>query len=340
MPSNLALFPFTDHSNTASAYYGWYVETGVAVDALAGNDEVSGEAKYYYGILNKGTINTDEGDDLVSGTSYYKSTSIPNVGIGNIGTIDTGTGNDIITGSGPSGIRNGFMGSWPRFWEKGNIITGIGNDTITGTSTYGDGILNLGVSIINTGAGNDTIKGTSSVGEPRGIGNYGKIDTGRGNDTIISNGIFNARTRIFGKLTIGKIITGAGNDIISCISINNDSLRARGISNDGTIYTGAGKDMVDSLRAGFTGNGKTYLGANDDILKGFGNGNFYGGTGTDKILLGEGDYYISGTTIASSPGLIMYVNEFEKIGGANGGLFNYANGTLTVNSDGVATFAA
>jgi hypothetical protein len=38
--------------------------------------------------------------------------------------------------------------------------------------------------------------------------------------------------------------------------------------------------------------------------------------------------------------LTINVNEFEKIGGANGGLFNYANGILTVNSDGVATFAA
>jgi hypothetical protein len=36
----------------------------------------------------------------------------------------------------------------------------------------------------------------------------------------------------------------------------------------------------------------------------------------------------------------MTVNEFEKIGGSNGGIFNFTDGTLTVNANGVATFAA
>jgi hypothetical protein len=35
----------------------------------------------------------------------------------------------------------------------------------------------------------------------------------------------------------------------------------------------------------------------------------------------------------------MTVNEFEKDGGANGGLFKLANSTLTMAANGVASFA-
>ena len=50
------------------------------------------------GILNQGTINTGNGNDVIIG-SFGPSTSNGSVGIANGGAIDTGNGNDVIVGS-------------------------------------------------------------------------------------------------------------------------------------------------------------------------------------------------------------------------------------------------
>jgi hypothetical protein len=214
--------------------------------------------------------------------------------------VNTLAGNDIIIGKSP------YVGIYIR--SKGTINTGIGNDAITGigrdeSGNYGDGIANYGT--INTGEGDDSIKATGSGGD------YGMVNNKR-----------------------GKIIMGAGNDYIE---VTSDRIFGS-LLNDGTIDTGAGKDIVDALKGGFTGDGKTYLGSGNDTLKGFGTGSFYGGTGKDKILFSEGSYTISGSTIVwgAAP---MNVNQFEQIGGANGGLFALKNGTLTVDSLGIGRFA-
>ena len=125
----------------------------------------------------------------------------------------------------------------------------------------------------------------------------------------------------------------AGDDTITGIST-----RELGISNDGKINTGKGDDLVNALEGGFGGIGNTYLGDNNDTLMGFGTGSFYGGSGSDKVLFGEGTYTIRGLIITSD-GVTMSVNEFENIGGAYGGLFAFKDGTLTVDSKGVGTFA-
>ena len=183
--------------------------------------------------------------------------------------------------------------------------------------------------VINALAGNDIIKGTSSTDS--GIGNYGTINTGDGKDTITGTGTGD----FYGIGNDGTINTGAGND-----RITGTGGTGSGIYNDddGTINTGDGNDIVDALEGGFAGNGTTYLDAGNDTLKGFGTGNFYGGAGTDKLFFGEGTYVISGSTVVFN-GATMNVNQFEKIGGANGGLFTFQDGTLTVSSTGVGTFA-
>ena len=184
MSQNLALFPFNNSANIATSDDGWYVDAGVVVDGLGGNDKITGTSIYELGIDNDGTINTGKGDD-----------------------------------------------------------------TITGTST-----------------------------------------------------------------------------------------RDEGIDNDGTINTGKGSDVVDALEGRFGGNGDTYLGGGSDTIKGFGTGNFYGGNGIDKMLFSRGTYIVSDSVIVSDS-MKMNVNEFENIGGANGGLFALKDGTLTVDSSGVGTFA-
>ena len=231
---NLALFPFNNSANIATSDDGWYVDAGVVVDGLGGNDKITGTSIRDAGIDNEGTINTGEGDDTITGTS------IRDAGIDNDGTINTGEGDDKITGT---SIRD----------------YGIDND---GT--------------INTGKGDDTITGTS--------------------------------------------------------------IRYEGIYNEGTINTGKGSDVVNALEGRFGGNGDTYLGGGSDTIKGFGTGNFYGGNGIDKMLFCQGTYTVSGSIIVSD-GMKMNVNEFESIGGANGGCFALKDGTLTVDSAGVGTFA-
>ncbi len=210
-----------------------------------------------------------------------------------------------------------------------------GNDKITGRG----GIVGIQIEgKLDTGSGDDRITGTSADanGNGNGIYNTGTIDTGSGKDSIVgigpSIGIYNN----------GTISTGYGNDVIK------GSGRSSGIQNDRIIDTGAGDDSIDALQGGFSGIGQTYLGSGNDTVKGFvvpGSqagftlGTFDGGSGTDRILLGQGTYTITASSITSG-GLTMTVNAFEKVGGANGGLFNLANGTLSVAANGVATFAA
>ena len=234
-------------------------------------------------------------------------------GITNSGTINTGLGNDSIAST---------AGFFVSIVNDGTINTGNGKDSITGTGGAFGGIINSGT--IHTGNGNDTIRGDDAGGTIGGIINTGTINTGAGNDTIKSDG---------GISSYGTIDTGNGND-----TITGDA----GIINGGTIHTGNGNDKVDALKGGFqsaldSGFGEAYLGAGNDTLKGFGTGSFYGGTGKDKLLFGEGIYEISGST-AMSGGVTMNVYEFERIGGANGGLFHFQNGTLNVNAAGVGTF--
>lgn len=320
---NLALVPFNNRANTAVSYIGWYVDSGVVVDALGGDDTITGTIAGGEGVYNDGTINTGAGNDTVRGTSAGGEGIGIDVGIVNQGKINTGADNDTIRGTGEYyGIFNN---------KNSTINTGADDDIIRGASASGIGIFNGGT--INTGADNDTITGiitgTSVGGE--GIFNNGTINTGSGNDTIRGTG------DLFGIENRGTINTGTGNDTITGTSTGIDS----GIYNYGTIDTGTGTDVVESLKGGFRsllGVGETYLRADNDILKGFGTGSFYGGTGKDKLLFGKGTYEISGSTVVSG-GVTMNVFEFEKIGGANSGLFNFQNGMLTVNAAGVGTFA-
>jgi hypothetical protein len=208
-----------------------------------------------------------------------------------------------------------------------------GNDKITGRG----GIVGIQIEgKLDTGSGNDEITGTGADANGDGIYNTGTIDTGLGKDSIIGIG------PSVGVYNNGNINTGKGNDLIKGTG------RSCGIQNDRIIDTGAGDDIIDALKGGFSGIGQTYLGSGNDTLKGFvvqGSqtgfklGTFDGGSGTDRILLGQGTYTITASSITSG-GLTMTVNEFEKVGGANGGLFNLANGTLTVAANGVASLAA
>ena len=238
-------------------------------------------------------------------------------------TVKTLAGHDKVEGTNTDGV--GILIN-----DTSTLDTGAGNDVITGTG----GEHRIGIAITNgsrldTGAGNDVVTGTGGF---YGIvfDDIGTLDTGDGNDVVTGTGGEYFGIGIFG----GSILTGAGNDVVA----GTGGQCGIGIYNGSILDTGAGNDVVDALKDGFCGNGTVRLGAGNDILKGFGEVNAFGGSGRDQILLGTGVYTISDNTITKGA-ISMNVSEFERIGGTKGNLFNFADGTLTVGSDGFATFA-
>ena len=262
-------------------------------------------------------IDTFAGDDRIIGQTLLGDSAIYNEG-----SLFTNQGDDKIIGK--------SIQYDPGIVSGGNIDTGIGSDIIEGFSQDNHGILNFGT--ITTGKGRDKISGYSSgINDNKnldGIQNSGRIITGEGNDKIFGRGEKNGINNLYSE---DYIATGEGNDKITGVG------GMHGIINYGTISTGPGKDIVDATKGGFWGNGKTNLGIDNDLLKGFGPGFFDGGSGNDKVLFTQGTYTIIGNTIASE-GVTMNVNNFEVIGGVRGGSFNYTDGTLTVDSVGIAIF--
>lgn len=193
-------------------------------------------------------------------------------------------------------------------WEivfGATVETLAGKDRVEGVNAAR--IFGIDISgTLNTGDGKDVVTGTAGS---CGIDISGTLDTGDGKDVVTGTG-GDAGIFIFG----GKLDTGAGNDV------------------------------VNALNGGFGGNGTVNLGAGNDILKGFqsdnvfGEGRFYGGTGRDQLQLDQGEYTITGNLITNSGGVELNAFEFERIGGTKGRLFNFADGILTVDADGVATF--
>ena len=244
-------------------------------------------------------------------------------------TVNTRAGSDKVVGTNKGGVTGIAI------VNGSTLDTGAGNDVVTGTGGF-IGIDIDGTSILDTGAGNDVVTGTGGL--------YGIVievnsllDTGAGNDVVTGTG------GAYGILIANgsALDTGTGNDVVTGMG------GAYGIVilDGNTLDTGDGNDVVDALQDGFGGNGTVRLGAGKDILKGFqkdtvfGIGNFFGGSGRDQILLGEGTYVISGSTITNGSSVTMNVSEFECIGGTKGNLFNFADGTLTVGANGFATFA-
>jgi len=350
MAIELSTITFTDQDDIVPPSGVEEIVNTDMANTLAGNDVIIGTADRYsiptrviytsgevgdliIGTYNttEGIINTNGGNDIITGISQGREGSIPIYGYGiynDGGTIDTGDGNDIVTGIGqgpegiqgiisyPGGIINSGNGN-DTIMGTGSVIgieifysstldTGNGNDIIAGTGDI-QGLVNTSTNF-NTGDGNDTIIGHS---KDYGVGLYnaGFIDTGNGNDII--TGIMDG----YGIVAIqnaqfGTIDTGNGNDIITSIGL---------FSNEGIINTGSGNDSIiaeGGFSSGFTDIGRVFLQNGKDYCKGFGGGIFNGGNGKDTLELTSGSYTvgISGTTVNFTKGsTIMKTSEFEKL---------------------------
>lgn len=128
--------------------------------------------------------------------------------------------------------------------------------------------------------------------------------------------------------------TGYGNDRL-------DGTGNNGIFNEGVILMGDGADTVDALigntPGGFSGAGGIIdLGRGNDVLKGFGDGTFKGGDGTDNLILQDGDYTFtpvgdSFAITALGSGATMNINGIETFGGVSSGAFtNVSGGTFKI----------
>jgi hypothetical protein len=358
---NLDTFRFTARSDRAFSADGWFLPAGAAVDALSGNDVITGESGEV-GISIAGTLDAGDGNDSILAIGYYDS-------LLNSGTIRTGAGNDRIEGSSTENggiVNSGFIhtgsgadalygmaddAGFGSLSNTGVIETGAGGDIVDA-----NGISNSG--LISTGPGGDLV-----IGQPfdgfYGIENSSRIIMDSGNDRIVASGIYKgiwnhgqalistgdgndtiqaALSEEFGAdqyaiANEGLIRTGRGNDLI-----RTSLYGTRGgspIDNSGSIVTGKGADVVDALWGGFFGDGLKNLGSGRDRLWGFGTGLFRGGTGIDTLVftpgryaierLGGGEFLIGG---------LMRVSGFEAFGqGANDTSF------ATAASNGFVLFA-
>jgi hypothetical protein len=310
------------------------------LNAGEGNDEIFGSGTFirsgiYNGIYNSGTLNAGEGDDIITGSSGQYG---GDYGFINEGTLNTEDGNDIITVFGQS---IGFLN------EGGTLNTGEGNDTITAYSSIGSGIVNYFGGAINTGNGEDSIisnafsnndgvfleggddsiilNGFFSYSELA-LYNSNTIETGDGNDTITSS--------IAGIDNYGIINTGNGDDSIIVEGGSYESGTTYGIKNyGGAINMGDGNDSIIA-NAGFesdpNSSGAWFLGEGEDYIKGFGNGDFYGGNGNDTLELTPGSYTVGiwgegNTSVIFTKGnSLMITSEFEQLI-AGGTTYNFTS---------------
>jgi len=271
-----------------------------------------------WGLSNGKVVNAKSGNDVIIGTGSARG-----IFIRDKATFSTGDGSDRVAGIG--GI-NGID-----ITGEAKLNTGAGNDKVEG-SGGAKGVKVDNGSILNTGSGNDKVQGTG--------GDYGiwitsitslaVLETEDGNDVIIGSG---GTAGIFVGV-LGSLESGGGNDVVIGIGGN----AGIEVDDDSSINTGAGNDVVDALTGGFAGGGQILLEDGRDTLKGFGEVTADGGLDDDKILFGEGIYEVSGTTITKdgSTGTMTATN-FEQIGGAEGGLFVFGDGVLTVDQSGFAT---
>jgi hypothetical protein len=307
------------------------------VDTLNGDDLISGSSNtgQFAAIYNdsNGTIITNNGNDIISGSGGYTS-------IDNLGKIDMGNGNDLISvstsvyshttrsidnqssgvidmGNGNDRIEVNNTSSEYGMHNDGSISMGNGNDLISAFSkTYG--IYNN--SLIDTGRGNDILQGKTGdiYGNSQGITNYdnGAINMGSGDDLLMASDC------TVGLWNTGNVSTGEGNDSIDVsgaffgvynagnigtidMGSGNDSLIAAGNAVEvgiisGTITMSEGDDRVET--SDLVGDAYVDLGIGNDRLQltkepSQGSGKANGGSGFDILELAgqKANYGISRT---------------------------------------------
>ena len=285
------------------------IDAGV-ISTGTGNDVVLGVADdflafanfgFMAGILNDfdSVIDTGANDDLVEGVAIVEDADSFGgtvYGLANlVSEIYTGGGNDVLVGEaftlGEQDETSGIASEGFDPADRALIDLGSGNDLVFGFAE-GFSVFTNGIELINSDlkskSGNNIIEGEAIGG-------------------IVASGIFLDSS--------STIKLGGGNDIVAGFAYDGFESN-EGITNWGKISTGAGDDIVESLFGDFGGEGATNLGRGDDLILGFGTGNFNGGAGTDIIKLTTGIYRFDDNTLTrEEDGVSMGLRRVEGLSG-------------------------
>jgi Ca2+-binding RTX toxin-like protein len=258
-------------NNVIYAQSGDWVYGGAGDDELHSRPSVSGIANRLYGGAHNDKLFGYSGDMLNGGSGNDQFTLSYNAARAPTTIIEGGSGYDSLT----------FLQAGSVLYF--NLVSGI--EQITGPSgatllvrgTAGDDVLDFrGVTLTNV-----------------------RIDAGNGNDYVISSGpLLNSDLEYLGGLGNDKMVGGgkltgnSGNDYLVGSALR-DILSGGG--GDDTIYGGAGDDRIDA------GDGLDYVegGAGNDSIGGF-QGEFFGGSGNDRITGGQYLYGGSGNDYLTS----------------------------------------
>ncbi|HZH66304.1 MAG TPA: hypothetical protein VEY10_15530 [Flavisolibacter sp.] len=294
------------------------------IDTGKGNDIINGTARWGISFEFDSIVTTGDGNDTITGTSIGNMVN-PGVGLSNLEFMDTGDDDDIITGTSAYGYG---------ISNQGNMATGNGNDTITGIGDLNySGLHNSIFGSIDTQDGNDSIiskgkfynygnvflgDGNDSIATDTGfpnlaLENFRFIGTGDGNDIITSTGfIYNE----------GVIETGKGDDSIIVDGGTEDITGTTyGIKNKGgAINMGDGNDSIianEGFESAPNSSGAWFLGEGEDYIKGYGSGDFYGGSGNDTLELTPGTYTVGiwdrVVLAKGNSNSLMLASEFEQL---------------------------
>jgi len=321
MVLQLSNMTFTNLADVVPSSGAEPIRNSRTTNTLAGNDTIIGSdygsrthTFFNYGIYNSGALNTSEGDDLVWGVynptrySFYGaydsfSRNTDNIYLNNVYFNDD---NPILNNDSSIIFPYGYG-----IYNSSTLVTGEGDDIINGTHTVEGlglypfiddfvGIYNNNNGTINAGNGADSL-----ISDGKFI-NFGDVLLGEGNDSITVN--TNLYTTAITNYT--SIEAGDGDDIITSYGV---------IYNQGTINTGNGNDSIIANRgfqSGFSKRGSVLLGENEDYIKGFGSGDFYGGYGNDTLELTSGTYIVEiwdTCTSFTKDNQVMLTYEFEKL---------------------------
>jgi hypothetical protein len=314
-PESLYLGPVENGSPAPGS--GSPVNTGAGNDKLNGRmDDNSSNYSIIFpgsiaGVLLKGGLDLGAGNDGLKGEAYTNSGKLAVYGITLqlSGAINAAAGNDKVEGVAHSAS------------ESSTQVVGIVIGSTDGSQSIDMGSGGPGASK----KGNDTVIGLAS-GQARSV----KTDF----DPLMA-GIFLARSG-------SSIRTHEGNDtvtgIANAVGESPSSLCGIILNSATTIETGAGNDKVIAKATlngatvnGFRGSGIVDLGADNDVLEGFGGITAKGGLGKDAWDLSaynKSDFTIAkfdadGATFTKS-GITANADGFETFIFADG-TFNYAS---------------
>jgi hypothetical protein len=329
--------------------------SGINQDALIGTDgdDIVRGTSTSPGIWNgrRGTIQLLGGDDRIRSRSFIRIRGETMPGSPRV-RIDLGAGRDMITGRSILSL-GGVDDRSPIFrWVLMRLDLGPGADTVslpTGKLLIGE------ASILETGDGPDRIQAKEISMRSGSADCY--LSTGDGGDQIVADevslsmsgfvrtGDDDDRIDVEGgvDLTISGIEMGRGDDVLQAGYV---------YLSQSYVDMGSGNDIVDTGRGGLgqdnEGNvGGFFLGPGDDRFIGFSmpsQGRYFasvldGEAGKDTLKLPKGVYIVKSDLIRSSQSLLP-VKSIEFLEGISGGRFPYAPGILTVDNNGMASFAA